>query len=106
MERGQLERAVDKAARAAELDSDNPEASQLRDRLRQEIRSRREAAILARAESLCNSGEYETAVAVLGEAEAAGLSGPRIAACRVRVESERAEVEKRRRQARFVAALA
>ena len=106
IERGQLERAEDKAARAAELDSGNPEAPPLRDRLRQEIRSRREAAILARAESLCRSGEHKAAVAVLDEAEAAGWSGPRIAACRARVESERAEVEKRRRQARFVAALA
>ena len=106
MERGQLEHAVDKAARAAELDSGNPEAPELRDQLRQQIRSRREAAMLARAEGLSNGGDYDGAMAVLSEAEAAGLSSPKIAACRTRVERERAEAEKRRRQAAFAAALA
>src|ERR1017187_1948027 len=106
MERGQLEHAVDKAARSAELDSGNPEAPELRDQLRQQIRSRREAAMLARAEGLSNGGDYDGAMAVLSEAEAAGLSSPKIAACRTRVERERAEAEKRRRQAAFAAALA
>jgi hypothetical protein len=105
MESGQLEHAVDKAARAAELDPGNPEAPQLRDQLRQQIRSRREAALLARAEHLCSGGDYDAAMAVLSEAEAAGLSSPKITACRMRVERERAEAEKRRRQSAFGAAL-
>jgi len=106
MEQGQLEGALDKATRAAELDAASPEASQLCDRLHQEIQSRREAALLAGVEGLCNSGDYDAAVAVLSEAEAAGRSSPGIAAYRTRVERERAEAEKRRRQARFAAGLA
>jgi tetratricopeptide (TPR) repeat protein len=106
MERGELEHAVDKAARAAELDSGNPEAPRLRDQLRQQIRNRLEAALLARAESLCNDANYDGAVAVLSEVEASGSSNPKITACRTRVERERDEAEKRRRQDAFAEALA
>lgn len=49
MERGQLEPALDKAARAAELDSGNPDAAQLRDQLRQQIQSRETALPAPRA---------------------------------------------------------
>ena len=105
VEQGRLEQALDNATRATDLDPGNTEAPQLRDQLRNEIRIRQEAAMLSRADALCSSGDYDAALEVLDEADAAGLTSPKIAASRVRVGNERSAAEKRRRQAAFAAAL-
>ena len=104
-ERGQLEKAMEKAIRAVDLDGGNREALQLRDEIQELMRNRREVALLARAESLCAGAEYDAALAVLSEATPDLLTSPKVAAFWVRVERERAEAG-RHRQARYQAALA
>jgi tetratricopeptide (TPR) repeat protein len=104
-ERGQFEKALEKAVRAVDLDAGNREALQLRDEIQELMRTGREAALLARAESLCAGAEYDAALAVLSEATPDLLTSPNVAAFWVRVERERAEAG-RHRQARYQAALA
>ena len=106
MARGQLESALNKAVQAVELDPGNPDARPMRDDLRELIRSRREAAALAHAESLRGRSSYDAALAILTEAEADLPGSARISAFRARVERERAEAEIRRLKARLQTGLA
>jgi hypothetical protein len=94
MGQGELVQALDATSRAMELDPGNGEIPKLRD----QIRCRQEEALLERVESFLQAGNYESALGVLSDGEAAGFSVDRIATVRGRVEKEQAAADQRRRQ--------
>jgi serine/threonine-protein kinase len=105
IQQGNPDGALERATRALELDPGSVEAARLGEELREQVRSRREAAELARAEALRLRGDYRGALALLDSLAAAGSGGSKVAALRALVERDRAEAERQKRNARFRSAL-